>query len=25
VYDEVARAGELNVIADFFHDVRRHG
>jgi len=25
VYDEIARAGELNVIADFFHDVRRHG
>jgi ornithine cyclodeaminase len=25
VYDEVERAGELNVIDDFFHDVRRHG
>jgi N-[(2S)-2-amino-2-carboxyethyl]-L-glutamate dehydrogenase len=25
VYDEVARAGELNVVDDFFHDVRRHG
>ena len=25
VYDEVAKAGELNVVDDFFHDVRRHG
>ncbi|MEV5011027.1 MULTISPECIES: 2,3-diaminopropionate biosynthesis protein SbnB [unclassified Streptomyces] len=25
VYDETARSGELNVIEDFFHDLRRHG
>jgi N-[(2S)-2-amino-2-carboxyethyl]-L-glutamate dehydrogenase len=25
VYDEVARAGELHVVEDFFHDLRRHG
>jgi ornithine cyclodeaminase len=25
VYDAVARAGELNVVEDFFHDLRRHG
>jgi N-[(2S)-2-amino-2-carboxyethyl]-L-glutamate dehydrogenase len=25
VYDEVARAGELHVIDDFFHDLRRYG
>jgi 2,3-diaminopropionate biosynthesis protein SbnB len=25
VYDEVARSGELNVIDDFFHELRRHG
>jgi len=25
VYDEVVRAGELHVIDDFFHDLRRHG
>jgi 2,3-diaminopropionate biosynthesis protein SbnB len=25
VYDEVARAGELLVIDDFFHELRRHG
>src|SRR5664279_2184039 len=25
VYDEIARAGELNVIDDFFHELRRYG
>jgi N-[(2S)-2-amino-2-carboxyethyl]-L-glutamate dehydrogenase len=25
VYEEVLRSGELNVIEDFFHDLRRHG
>jgi N-[(2S)-2-amino-2-carboxyethyl]-L-glutamate dehydrogenase len=25
VYDEVARVGALNVVDDFFHDLRRHG
>ncbi|WP_217168118.1 2,3-diaminopropionate biosynthesis protein SbnB [Streptomyces sp. AC512_CC834] len=25
VYDEVARSGELRVIDDFFHELRRHG
>jgi ornithine cyclodeaminase len=25
VYDEVARSGELHVVDDFFHDLRRHG
>jgi ornithine cyclodeaminase/alanine dehydrogenase-like protein (mu-crystallin family) len=25
VYDEVGRAGQLNVISDFFHEVRRYG
>jgi N-[(2S)-2-amino-2-carboxyethyl]-L-glutamate dehydrogenase len=25
VYDEVVRAGELHVIDDFFHDLRRYG
>jgi ornithine cyclodeaminase/alanine dehydrogenase-like protein (mu-crystallin family) len=25
VYDSVLAAGELNVIADFFHDLKRHG
>ncbi|MFB7739412.1 2,3-diaminopropionate biosynthesis protein SbnB [Streptomyces sp. NPDC056112] len=25
VYDETARSGELNVIEDFFHDLRQHG
>ncbi|MFB6958919.1 2,3-diaminopropionate biosynthesis protein SbnB [Streptomyces sp. NPDC056309] len=25
VYDQTARSGELNVIEDFFHDLRRHG
>jgi ornithine cyclodeaminase/alanine dehydrogenase-like protein (mu-crystallin family) len=25
VYDEVAGAGDLNVIDDFFHEVRRYG
>lgn len=25
VYDEVARSGELQVIDDFFHELRRHG
>jgi N-[(2S)-2-amino-2-carboxyethyl]-L-glutamate dehydrogenase len=25
VYDEVRRAGELQVISDFFHDLRRYG
>jgi ornithine cyclodeaminase len=25
VYDEVARAGQLQVIEDFFHDLRRYG
>ena len=25
VYDEVARAGELQVIDGFFHELRRHG
>ncbi|MGW3207609.1 2,3-diaminopropionate biosynthesis protein SbnB [Streptomyces sp. NPDC001135] len=25
VYDEVARAGSLRLIDDFFHDLRRHG
>jgi N-[(2S)-2-amino-2-carboxyethyl]-L-glutamate dehydrogenase len=25
VYDEVARSGELHVIEDFFHELRRHG
>jgi ornithine cyclodeaminase len=25
VYDAVLAAGELNVIADFFHDLKRHG
>ncbi|MGI5128493.1 2,3-diaminopropionate biosynthesis protein SbnB [Pseudonocardia sp. CA-107938] len=25
VYDAVVQAGELNVIADFFHDLSRHG
>ncbi|MFE5259196.1 2,3-diaminopropionate biosynthesis protein SbnB [Streptomyces coelicoflavus] len=25
VYDEVARSGELHVIDDFFHELRRHG
>jgi ornithine cyclodeaminase len=25
VYDEVARSGELHVVDDFFHELRRHG
>ena len=25
VYDQVVRAGELNVVDDFFHDLRRYG
>ncbi|MFG6294722.1 2,3-diaminopropionate biosynthesis protein SbnB, partial [Streptomyces rochei] len=25
VYDEVADSGELHVIDDFFHELRRHG
>jgi 2,3-diaminopropionate biosynthesis protein SbnB len=25
VYDEIARSGELNVIDDFFHELRRYG
>ncbi|MEU1202540.1 2,3-diaminopropionate biosynthesis protein SbnB [Streptomyces sp. NPDC005813] len=25
VYDEVAREGQLSIIDDFFHDLRRHG
>jgi ornithine cyclodeaminase len=25
VYDEVRRSGELHVVPDFFHDLRRHG
>ena len=25
VYDEIARSGELHVIDDFFHELRRHG
>jgi ornithine cyclodeaminase len=25
VYDEVLRSGELHVVDDFFHDLRRHG
>ena len=25
VYDEVARAGELHVVDDFFHELRRYG
>ncbi|EPY92211.1 hypothetical protein K530_54480, partial [Streptomyces noursei CCRC 11814] len=25
VYDEVARSGELHVVDDFFHDLRRYG
>jgi ornithine cyclodeaminase len=25
VYDEVARSGELRVVDDFFHELRRHG
>jgi N-[(2S)-2-amino-2-carboxyethyl]-L-glutamate dehydrogenase len=25
VYDEVVRAGELHVVDDFFHELRRHG
>ena len=25
VYDEVVRAGELHVVEDFFHELRRHG
>jgi ornithine cyclodeaminase len=25
VYDEVARSGQLHVIEDFFHELRRHG
>jgi N-[(2S)-2-amino-2-carboxyethyl]-L-glutamate dehydrogenase len=25
VYDQVARAGQLNVVDDFFHDLRRYG
>jgi ornithine cyclodeaminase len=25
VYDEVSRSGELHVIDDFFHDLRRYG
>ncbi|MGW3627114.1 2,3-diaminopropionate biosynthesis protein SbnB [Streptomyces sp. NPDC000880] len=25
VYDETARSGQLHVIEDFFHDLRRHG
>jgi N-[(2S)-2-amino-2-carboxyethyl]-L-glutamate dehydrogenase len=25
VYDEVARSGGLQVIEDFFHELRRHG
>ncbi|MFI2351741.1 2,3-diaminopropionate biosynthesis protein SbnB [Streptomyces sp. NPDC019443] len=25
VYDQTARSGQLHVIADFFHDLRRHG
>jgi hypothetical protein len=25
VYDEVARSGELNVIDEFFHELRRYG
>jgi ornithine cyclodeaminase len=25
VYDEVARCGQLHVVDDFFHELRRHG
>ena len=25
VYDQVVRAGELRVVDDFFHDLRRYG
>ena len=25
VYDEVAREGDLHVVDDFFHELRRHG
>jgi hypothetical protein len=25
VYDEVVRSGELNVIDEFFHELRRYG
>ena len=25
VYDEIARLGELNVIEDFFHELKRYG
>lgn len=25
VYDEVARSGELHVIDEFFHELRRYG
>ncbi|MGH4026275.1 MAG: 2,3-diaminopropionate biosynthesis protein SbnB, partial [Pseudonocardiaceae bacterium] len=25
VYDEVARSGELHVVDDFFHELRRYG
>ena len=25
VYDQVLRSGELHVVDDFFHDLRRHG
>jgi ornithine cyclodeaminase/alanine dehydrogenase-like protein (mu-crystallin family) len=25
VYDEVARSGELRVVDDFFHELRRYG
>jgi N-[(2S)-2-amino-2-carboxyethyl]-L-glutamate dehydrogenase len=25
VYDEVARSGDLHVVDDFFHELRRYG
>ena len=25
VYDEIARLGELNVVDDFFHELKRYG
>jgi ornithine cyclodeaminase len=25
VYDQVARGGQLHVVQDFFHELRRHG
>jgi len=25
VYDELARAGDLNVVDDFFHELKRYG